>query len=526
MELLMKNIHMYRQAKEARMEVTLDEDVNVPDAKPDVEMIIQNKERVVLEDIRTESGRIYLHGFMEVGVLYLDDTKERQLHRLDTRLPFDETLFMEGLEPGETVRICHETEDLSTALINSRKLAIRGLLSFRACVNEIYDLSAGVEARTETVLCEKKKKLELMQLEVQKKDIIRIREELSLPSNKPDIREVLWENIRLQGCRIRLEDGKLLTEGTLFVFVLYRGEGEENPCQWLEQTLPVKGELECAGCRKDMVPDIEVSFSQAELQPREDADGELRAFHLEGILDLEISLYGSEETEILEDVFSPEKELEVTAQEETYESLVMHNESRCKAEGKIRIQAAKPRILQICHSHGSVKIDQTKIVPGGIRIEGAVPASILYISPEDNMPFAVMEGILPFTHVAEIPGVTEDCRFSIRAGLEQLQAAMADSEEIELRASLNLELFVVRPHSQRCIREIQEKEYDPAVLEKVPAITGYVVQKGDTLWEIAKEYCMTPRQIAEANGLENGTLTPGAYLILMKNLVTFHENQG
>ena len=58
--------------------MTLDEDFNVPDAKPDVEMIIQSKERVVLEDTRTESGRIYIHGFMEVSILYLDDTRERQ----------------------------------------------------------------------------------------------------------------------------------------------------------------------------------------------------------------------------------------------------------------------------------------------------------------------------------------------------------------------------------------------------------------------------------------------------------------
>ena len=158
MELLMKNIHMCRQARQAEAEVTLDEDFNVPDAKPDVEMIIQSKERVVLEDTRTESGRIYIHGFMEVSILYLDDTRERQLHRLDTKMPFDETIHMEGLTPGENVRIRYETEDLNTALINSRKLAIRGLLSFRASVDEIYDISAAVETQTRISICEKRKK--------------------------------------------------------------------------------------------------------------------------------------------------------------------------------------------------------------------------------------------------------------------------------------------------------------------------------------------------------------------------------
>ena len=42
MELLMKNIHMCRRAKQVEKQVVLEEDLNVPDAKPDVEMIIQS----------------------------------------------------------------------------------------------------------------------------------------------------------------------------------------------------------------------------------------------------------------------------------------------------------------------------------------------------------------------------------------------------------------------------------------------------------------------------------------------------
>ena len=74
---------------------------------------------------------------------------------------------------------------------------------------------------------------------------------------------------------------------------------------------------------------------------------------------------------------------------------------------------------------------------------------------------------------------------------------MADSEEIELKASVSLEISRFCPHTQRCIQEIREREYDPAVLEAVPGITGYMVQEGDTLWGIAKQYYMTPQQIME-----------------------------
>ena len=55
MELLMKNIHMCRRAKQVEKQVVLEEDLNVPDAKPDVEMIIQSREHVVVEHTRAET---------------------------------------------------------------------------------------------------------------------------------------------------------------------------------------------------------------------------------------------------------------------------------------------------------------------------------------------------------------------------------------------------------------------------------------------------------------------------------------
>ena len=236
------------------------------------------------------------------------------------------------------------------------------------------------------------------------------------------------------------------------------------------------------------------------------------------MLELELRLYGNEDAEILEDVFSPDKELVITSSDEIYESLIMRNESKCKTGGKIRIQPSKPRILQICNCNGSIKTDQTRIVREGIQVEGAIPVSILYITPDDSMPFAILEGVIPFSHLVEIQNLDQDCRFTLNTGLEQLSATMSDSEEIEVRAVVSLNVFAVRPAKQTCILKIEEKEYDMQKLEAIPGITGYIVQDGDSLWDIAKEYCLPPEQILEMNGLESSGLRKGDCLVLMKSV--------
>ncbi len=518
MEVLKKNIHMYRQAKRAVNQITLEEDFNVPDAKPDVEQIIQTKEKTVIENTRSENGRFLLKGYVQVGVLYMDDTEERQIHRLDNQLKFDEYISMDGLEAGDNVSLACEIEDLNVVMINSRKLSMRGLLTFTAVTDEIYDMSAAVEAKSDLELCQKKKKLEFMQLEVQKKDIVRIKEEILLPSNKPDIQEILWENVQLRSSEIHVMDGKLLVEGELFIFVLYDGRDENGTKQWMEHTLPVRGELDVSGCTPELVADVGVSLGQMEIQAREDMDGEERIIHLEGTLDLDIKLYANREMEILEDIFSPEKELEIFTREELYESMVMRNGSRLRAVGRIRAEGTKPRILQICNSQGVIKIDDVQMEETGLKIEGALMVEILYVSADDTMPFAVLSGSIPFSHFADVPGLDEECRYNLNAGLEQLSTTMADSEEIEVRATVRMDLLVVRPHKQTCIADIGEKELDLQMIQNLPGIVGYIVQDGDCLWDIARKYYTTPKRIMEMNGLETEHISRGDHLIIMKEV--------
>ncbi len=177
-------------------------------------------------------------------------------------------------------------------------------------------------------------------------------------------------------------DGNLQVSGELFVFLLYTGDDENGTTQWMEAVLPVKGQVDCQGALSTMVPDIGVSLSQLELTARPDADGEERLIHLEGMLDLDIKLYRNENVMILEDLFSPEKELIPTAAEESYESLVMRNASRCRAAGKIKKAGNRPRILQVCHSSGTVKVDELTITEKGVRVEGALLFEYLSISPQ------------------------------------------------------------------------------------------------------------------------------------------------
>lgn len=70
----------------------------------------------------------------------------------------------------------------------------------------------------------------LLSLAVHKKDTLRLKEEIELVSNKPDIAELLWYTIEVRGLDLRPEEQKIKAKGELFIFVLYTAGMKEVLC--------------------------------------------------------------------------------------------------------------------------------------------------------------------------------------------------------------------------------------------------------------------------------------------------------
>ena len=81
---------------------------------------------------------------------------------------------------------------------------------------------------------------------------------------------------------------------------------------------------------------------------------------------------------------------------------------------------------------------------------------------------------------------------------------------------INLNALVLRRWKEELITDIQEKELDSQKLEQMPGIVCYLVQSGDTLWDVAKRFYTTTDSICELNELEEEELKPQQALLIVK----------
>ena len=98
MELKKKYIHMSHEKGRAMSQVTLDDDYNVPESKPDIVRIITTKGAIRLEEAKAETGHVLLKGNLGFQVLYRSDGEETGIAYLEGEIPFSETVNLDSAE--------------------------------------------------------------------------------------------------------------------------------------------------------------------------------------------------------------------------------------------------------------------------------------------------------------------------------------------------------------------------------------------------------------------------------------------
>lgn len=102
--------------------------------------------------------------------------------------------------------------------------------------------------------------------------------------------------------------------------------------------------------------------------------------------------------------------------------------------------------------------------------------------------------------------------------IDQLSVMMLDGDEIEVKATMNLNTIVFDKIAEQIITDIEVAELDLEKLQEMPGIIGYVVKSDDTLWKIAKKYYTTVDSIMSINDLEDDNIKVGDKLIIMKTV--------
>src|SRR5574344_2123560 len=299
-------------------QITLDDDIIVSDRLPDISNKITENGNIIVDSIKVFQNKVAVKGKLKFKIIYKALTPAVEIHKIEGTMNFDENINMDGIEEGDTISVDLVIDDLSVSVINSRKVSVKAILTVVALAENICDEEFAVDMDDEDVE-HINEDMDVTQLAIRKKDLLRIKEEITLATGKLNINDIIWSTANLFGQQKKIMEDKVALSGDIVIFVLYTAE--DGPMQWLDATVPFSGIIELPGCNEEMIPSIEMKLTSAEMEAKPDFDGEQRMLQLDGIVNVDIKLYEEQHLTLVKDAYSHKKDMVMVNKDTEYENL-------------------------------------------------------------------------------------------------------------------------------------------------------------------------------------------------------------
>jgi hypothetical protein len=149
-------------------------------------------------------------------------------------------------------------------------------------------------------------------------------------------------------------------------------------------------------------------------------------------------------------------------------------------------------------------VDVDKLV-----LEGILDYTILYLSEEGSVkPYRDEYPFKTFIEISQVKGPT-----LVDIKISHVSYEIIAMKEIELKFAIDNTVDLLVEKEIEAIVDLKEIEA-PRESDNKHSIVVYMIQKGETLWDIAKRYRVGLEELISANGLEEEKVSEGMKLII------------
>lgn len=523
----------------AKTKVYVEEDVLVPDVKPDLSTILAMEGKVRLSDKEISAGQagadyVKVTGDLTVETLYIPDTSEsgENIVSIESRLPFKSDCTV-GAAPNSKLVVQPEIESLDYTIINERKVRIKAVvaLGMKEYGSLDVDLFEGVKGEEVQML---KERIRATDVAMRKTQPVEIKEDLLLKDSMPEIERILKYNVNVVENHKQVAKDKAVINASLYCNVMYLGASpnsdiskanEMGDLPVLEpvlyqgkteftQFMKLSDDIDTEG--KNLVGSkVDFDVSSFNLSKKVDDDGKTVGFDLESSIDTTLELYQNVEKEIVTDVYHNIKDIQYETEDLGLMSLSGTGASEVSVREIINIPDQYGPVDRIVYMSGDVKETNSNVDNGKASIEGVATINLICVSADENKSVYNLKQEIPFRSNIDISGAREDMTCSNQLTLKDLWFDKINTRQVEVNAGIAVSTTVNKEEKHKLIKNVSFVEM-PESEENSPSIILYIAKAGDNIWKIAKRYRTTIDEIKKINELEYvNEIKPGTKLLIV-----------
>lgn len=541
--------------------ITIEEDILVPDTKPDLKEILMIDGKVRLsgreiDQISKGEDSVSLSGDVELQTLYLPERSDvcGPMISVTSRITFREQWHTE-LTTGAVLTLDSKIEKIEYMVINERKYRVK--ISLSVCARECLDSRIDVfEGLMDEEIQTLREKIEITNLAMRKKDILSIKEDLEIPPDQM-VESILRQDIHVVENYRQATAEKVVASGFIYVNLLYsldspsgssapasaqtdKGtdtgadkdmhmgadagaegrsdggsiDGTERICQLQErieftQFIPLGQGSQWSGSNLCFDgSDLKVKLTQSE-------EG-MEIFRLEGDIVTWIDLYRNVEKELIVDGYHREKDFICDFETASCQTLVGQATGEATVREIISLENLQGEVERILYAAGELTGGTSQAEAGKVVTEGVLCGKLICLCSDNHGGSRIIttRHDVPFRCVTSAPQMTGSEMVSNRIYMKDLWVEKINSKQVELNGTVLVtsEMMCQKPFKVLKNPAFEERE---GAGETKPMVV-YIVKEGDDLWSIAKKFKTTRVAISQLNQMESESLAAGQKLLILK----------
>ena len=501
---LRENLCINKLVTEKKEIIFVEGDMIVPDSKPDILDTICTSGVVSIYKKEVQDEKVRLDGCINTYIMYMPDGADDMVRGLNTTVDFSESISVPEAREGMSVVSEVSIKSIEAKVINGRKVGIKAALEVRLKIysNEDVEIVNEIQNRDDIQILKEDLKVNSLigqgETKIYAKDNIQI-------DNIDDLAEILKAQISLTDKDIKVSYNKVLTKAEAEIKIMYLTE--DNRINTINYKIPVVGFIDIPNVSEDNICDVNYEIKNIIIKPNAQEE---HSIYVEMEIEVKCYVYENKQINLIQDLYSPNENLEFDN----------------KQISAIIDKQNKIDVKQIRENVNFQDVDGLKLidvdVSASILNETKINSKILY-EAELNMKFLfensksqiiVKEAKIPFEYTLENLQNGESLNTDNVIDIKNQDFILQDGGNVDCNIDLQIATNMYRTANINTIDNIQENGDRE---EQDYSIVIYVVKKGDTLWNIAKQFGSTVESIVKVNDIENANqIMPGQKLFIPK----------
>ncbi len=499
---LRENLCINKLVTEKKEIIFVEGDMIVPDSKPDILDTICTSGVVSIYKKEVQDEKVRLDGCINTYIMYMPDGADDMVRGLNTTVDFSESISVPEAREGMSVVSDVSIKSIEAKVINGRKVGVKAALEVRLKIysNEDVEIVNEIQNRDDIQILKEDLKVNSLigqgETKIYAKDNIQI-------DNIDDLAEILKAQISLTDKDIKVSYNKVLTKAEAEIKIMYLTE--DNRINTINYKIPVVGFIDIPNVSEDNICDVNYEIKNIIIKPNAQEE---HSIYVEMEIEVKCYVYENKQINLIQDLYSPNEKLEFDN----------------KQISAIIDKQNKIDVKQIRENVNFQDVDGLKLidvdVSASILNETKINSKILY-EAELNMKFLfensksqiiVKEAKIPFEYTLENLQNGESLNTDNEIYIKNQDFILQDGGNVDCNIDLQIATNMYRTANINTIDNIQENGDRE---EQDYSIVIYVVKKGDTLWNIAKQFGSTVESIAKVNDIENANqIMPGQKLFI------------